>query len=117
MKTARATQITIRPGYPDDLEALQQLFVGTISQICTSGYNAEQIRAWLLGVENKQRWVSLFSNQYGLVDKEKIAGLCTFEKGCYIDSFYVHNNYQRRGIAKKRYGLLKRKQDGLGKWR
>lgn len=47
--------ITIRPARLNDLTELQQLFVDTITTVCTPNYDARQIEVWTAGVENTKR--------------------------------------------------------------
>lgn len=96
-------KLTIRQGHLNDLTDLQNLFVETISTICKTDYNEEQIKVWTSSVEKKDRWLDILTNQYLLVaeDKEKIIGFCSLDKGNYLDLLYVHKDFQRQGIANK----------------
>ncbi len=42
----------IRKGHHEDLAKLQQLFVETVSNVCTSDYDNNQIEVWKSSVEN-----------------------------------------------------------------
>lgn len=94
-----------RRGKIQDLEEMQQLFVGTICEVCQRDYSDEQIEVWISGVENKERWLSIIANQYVLIAEidTKIVGFCTLENQKYIDLFYVHKDFQGQGIAKSLY--------------
>lgn len=102
---ADSLQITIRQGQPADLTELQQLFADTVSTICKADYNDEQLKVWMSGIENKERWQDLLQNQFLLValNKEKIIGFCSLDRGNYIDFLYVHKNYQGQGVARRLY--------------
>lgn len=97
--------MTLRNGKLEDLAELQQLFVDTIKTICRNDYNTEQIKVWTSGIENTERWEKIFKTQYVLVAERenKIVGFATLENGNYIDLFYTHKDFQRRGIAQKLY--------------
>jgi putative acetyltransferase len=90
-----------RSGRLNDLQEMQQLFVGTIEAICSSDYNPEQIRAWTSGIENEWRWRELLTHQFVLVALigECIVGFGSLAKGGCIDMLYVHKNFQGKGIA------------------
>ncbi len=109
--------MTVRAGNIDDLSELQQLFVDTVQAVCGIDYNAEQIEAWSSGIENKQRWQEVLTNQFVLVaqDKRKIIGFCTLDNGDYIDFLYVHKDFQGQGIAYKLYTNIENEAIRQGK--
>jgi len=96
-------EISIRLAEYSDLAEMQKMFVDTIKTICTSDYDEQQIKAWVSGVENKERWNEIMTKQFVLIaqDADKIVGFITLASGCHIDLLYVHKNYQRKGIAKQ----------------
>lgn len=93
----------VRKGQINDLTELQKLFVDTITTICTSDYDKQQIEAWTSSVENKQRWDEIITKQFILVaqDQDKIVGFATLDNGNYFDFLYVHKDHQRQGIAQR----------------
>ena len=102
--------MTIRKGHIDDLAELQQLFVDTVSNVCNVDYNRDQISVWTSSIENENRWLDILTNQFVLVaqDRKKIVGFCTLDNGNYIDLLYIHQNYQRQGIAHKLYADIEK---------
>lgn len=100
--------ISIRLATLIDYKELQQLFVDTISSVCSKDYNAQQIKVWTESVENEQRWLNILTRQYVIVAlrKNRIAGFCSLDNGDYIDLLYVHIDYQRQGIATKLYSFI-----------
>ena len=102
--------MTIRKGNIDDLAELQQLFVDTVSNVCKVDYNSDQISVWTSSIENEKRWRDILTNQFVLVaqDRKKIVGFCTLDNGNYIDLLYIHQNYQRQGIAHKLYADIEK---------
>ncbi|MGS2739155.1 GNAT family N-acetyltransferase [Sinomicrobium sp. M5D2P17] len=103
-------EIAIRPGKPEDIPELQQLFSNTILSVCRTDYTAEQTQAWASGIENKSRWQKVLAEQFVLVaeDQENITGFCTLRNYNYIDFLFVHHRYQRKGIAQKLYGEIEK---------
>lgn len=101
-------QITLRKGLPNDLAELQKLFVDTVLHVCNEDYDAQQIKAWTSGVENKKRWIEIIVNQFVLIAQfeNKIVGFVTLDNGNHIDFLYVHKDFQRQGIAYKLYTVL-----------
>lgn len=104
------TPVTIRKGTPADLKALQELFVGTITTVCSAHYAPEQIEVWASSAKNSQRWNDMIANQYVLVAESdmQIAGFATLHHGVYIDFFYIHKDHQRQGIALQLYTAIEK---------
>ncbi|WP_247716386.1 GNAT family N-acetyltransferase [Sinomicrobium weinanense] len=100
----------MRKGQLADLEELRQLFADTISTICRSDYNNEQIHVWASGIEDKDRWHRILTSQQVWVtqNNEKITGFCTLDKGHHIDLLFVHKDYQRQGIARELYNKIEK---------
>ncbi len=103
-------QITIRKGLQSDLTELQQLFVDTVSTVCCSDYNPQQIKVWTSGIENKNRWIEMISTQFVLVAQleKKILGFATLNNKNYIDLLYVHKDYQQKGLARRLYSDIEK---------
>lgn len=82
---------------------MQKLYVDTIKNICINDYNQEQIAIWTSSVENTIRWLNIFEKQHVIIAeyREMIVGYCTLDAGGYLDLFYVHKDFQRKGIANK----------------
>jgi len=93
--------ISIRLAKLDDLTAMQRIFVDTITTVCSSDYDEQQIRVWVSGVNNTERWKKIIVEQYVIVaDKgDKILGYGTLNNESYIDLLYVHKDHQGQGIA------------------
>ncbi len=109
-------QIAIRKGEIDDLTELQQIFVDTVSSVCSADYDAEQIKVWTSSVENRKHWEDIMTNQFVLVAQigNKMVGFASLDKGNYIDLLYVHKDHQNQGIARKLYSNIENaaKQQG-----
>jgi putative acetyltransferase len=92
-----------RKGQLDDLTEMQKLFVDTITTICKTDYDSDQIKAWTSGIDNKQRWDDILTKQFVLVTQhaDKIVGFATLANRNYIDLFFVHKDHQRQGIAQR----------------
>lgn len=92
-----------KKGTLSDLGEMQQLYIETIQSVCKNDYNTAQIKAWISGVENKERWLEVIETQFVLLIliENQIAGFGTLKDGNYIDFFYIHKDFQRQGIADK----------------
>lgn len=100
----KTTEFVLRKGQLADLEELQRLYVDTITEVCKSDYNEDQIEAWTSDTKNNsnsQRWLDTLTKKYVLVAQKdnEIIGFITLANGNYIDFLYVHKNYQRQGVA------------------
>lgn len=84
-----------------DLKEMQQLYIETIQSVCKNDYNDEQRKVWSSGINNTERWLEVLNTQFVLLAtiENQIAGFGTLKDGNYIDFFYIHKDFQRRGIA------------------
>ncbi len=105
----------IREATIDDIKELQTLFIETISQICKSDYNKEQIQVWTSSSKNQEHWLDIIIQQYVLVaqKKEQIIGYCTLKTKNHIDHLYVHKDFQRQGVALKLYSRIEKEAQKL----
>jgi putative acetyltransferase len=87
----------------NDLIEMQQLFIDTILTICKYDYSSEELEVWASSVEKTERWHDVINNQFVILAEidTKIVGYATLKNGNYIDFFYVHKDFQRKGIADK----------------
>ncbi|WP_343588349.1 GNAT family N-acetyltransferase [Flavobacterium sp.] len=86
-----------------DLNEMQQLYIETIQIVCKNDYDSAQIKAWISGVKNTERWIEVIEKQFVLlaIIENKIAGFGTLKNENYIDFFYINKDFQRQGIADK----------------
>lgn len=98
-------KLVIRNGVLDELREIQQLFSETITIICENDYNQNQLEAWKSSVENTEGWKNMIQNHYFIVAEfeNKIVGFASLDKGNYIDTLFVHKDFQRMGIAQRLY--------------
>lgn len=110
IELAMVPPVTIRNGEPDDLTALQQLFVETVTAVCSGDYDAQQIGAWISGVNDQDRWSDMIASQYVLLAhrEKEILGFASLDKGHHVDFLYVHKNYQGRGLARRLFTEIER---------
>ncbi len=91
-----------------DLPAILDVFKATVLHICEPDYTGEQLNAWAGAAVNQQKWVDRIEMQYFLVaeNSEGITGFGSLENGEYLDVLYIHEQYQRKGIARAILGRL-----------
>ena len=104
-------KILIRHARPNDLTAIQELFVDTIEAVCRYDYSPEQIAVWTSSIENTKRWTDKLMKQYFLIAEidNRIVGFASLENNEYFDFMYVHKDYQRQGIADNLYSEIEAK--------
>lgn len=104
------SELSIRHARRSDLKEMQELFVNTITTICSEDYSAEQIKVWTSSIENKQRWTDKLTSQHFLIAEldHKIVGYASLEHNDYVDFLYVHKDYQRQGIADRLYSEIEK---------
>ena len=97
----RMSSLKLRRAKLEDVPEMQQLFVETIRVVCRCDYTTEQIRAWLSGAQNEERWNQLINQQYCLLGEldNVIVGFGSLAGGSYLDFLYVHKDYQGHGFA------------------
>ena len=102
--------VAFRHAAHNDLKEIQQLFVDTISNVCSRDYNEEQIKAWSSSVENTKRWIEMLDKQFFLLAlfKGMIVGFGSLDKGNCVHLLFVHKDFQRQGVAES---ILARLED------
>lgn len=98
-------KLVIQNGVLDELPEIQNLFSETITIICENDYHQNQLEAWKSSVENTEGWKNMIQNQYFIVAEfeNKIVGFASLDKGNYIDTLFVHKDFQRMGIGQRLY--------------
>ena len=80
---------------------ISELFTNTIHNICNKDYTKEQLNAWANPNIDYTIWGKRLdkTKPYLAVIEDKLVGFVEFYDD-YIDCFYVHNEYQGKGIGK-----------------
>ncbi|MCL4540405.1 MAG: GNAT family N-acetyltransferase [Bacteroidetes bacterium] len=93
--------MTIRRYRRDDLGAVLTLFHDTVHTINARDYTPDQLDAWAPSVPDKGIWHERLASSEAYVAEQnrKIVGFGNLSKDGWVDTLYVHKNYQREGIA------------------
>lgn len=104
----------IREYQPDDCGEMAELFYKTVHTVNAGDYTEEQLDAWASGEVDLDKWNQSFLRHYSIVAiKDRIiVGFGDIDKTGYLDRLYVHNNYQRQGIASAICDRLERTAQG-----
>ena len=94
-------QVTVRKAKVEDADDLAKLFYETVHAVNSKDYSPEQIEAWAPqvwtteGTAERQKdhltWVAVMN--------DRIVGFVELKASGYIDCFYCHKDFQRRGIG------------------
>lgn len=101
-KNNQKDSITIRRYHEKDARSLSDIYFYTIHNINIHDYSKEQINAWApkscLELEGwKKKWEKL--PPIVATTDNQIVGFAEFENDGHIDCFYVHHQFQNKGVG------------------
>ena len=93
--------IEIRIYRPDDLEALIDLFNGSVRKIAGRDYSPSQVAAWAPEDVDRERWRTRRAGKptWVAVVNGRMVGFIDLEPNGHIDMLFVHADHQRQGVA------------------
>lgn len=93
----------VRAYKPSDLARIAQLYFDTVRRINSADYNPAQIAAWAPRVYRNSFWSSRFRHYAVFVVEHngEVIGFAEFGADGHIDCFYVHHQWQQRGVGRK----------------
>jgi len=98
-------KIKIRQYKPDDAKSLALIYYHTIHNINIQDYTEEQVNAWAPydSVEDYSGWQRKLAKvkPFVAVIDELPVGFAEFEEYGHIDCFYVHHEWNGKGIGSK----------------
>ncbi|WP_404418553.1 GNAT family N-acetyltransferase [Brevundimonas vesicularis] len=84
-----------------DLDALIDLFAGSVRQVASRDYSPAQIEAWAPVAVNREHWATrLGSRPTYVAQASGIVGFSDLEPDGHIDMLFVHADHQGRGVAR-----------------
>ncbi len=95
--------MVIREFKDSDLPQISKLYFDTVRNINSRDYSPEQVAVWAPEVYEDAFWARRFDNYTVFVAEEdgQVVGFCEFQYPGHIDCFYVHHEWQRRGVGSK----------------
>ena len=104
----------IRPHRNGDVPGISRLYYDTIHLINSRDYTPEQVDAWAPVVPDMSFWKERLKKYRVYVAEEDgcIVGFTELDTTGHIDCFFVHHQWQRRGIGTR---LMKRVVATAGK--
>lgn len=91
----------VRTHRNSDIPHISRLYYDTIHRVNCHDYTREQIDAWAPAVPEDSFWKERFKkyNVYVAEEDECIVGFTELGSTGHIDCFFVHHEWQRRGVG------------------
>lgn len=91
----------IRQAADKDILAVKELFRQTILSVNLKDYTVEQAECWASKGDDESVWEERIRSQYFIVAEDKgiITGFAALNPDGYLNSMFVHKDYQNMGIA------------------
>ncbi|RYG57932.1 MAG: GNAT family N-acetyltransferase [Alphaproteobacteria bacterium] len=85
-----------------DLDALIDLFTGSVRQVASRDYSPAQIEAWAPLAVNREQWANRLGGRPTYVAQAggEIVGFSDLELDGHIDMLFVHTDHQGQGVAR-----------------
>lgn len=83
-------------------EILWQIFFNTVRTINLGDYSNEQVKAWAPDTVNQEDWRKRIAamDPFVCLNDEEIVGYAGLLDNGYVDHFYVHHQWQGKGVGK-----------------
>ncbi len=93
--------VHIRAYNEADLDALIELFAGSVRQVASRDYSKAQIEAWAPVAVNREHWATRRGSRPTYVAEAvgQIVGFSELEPDGHIDMLFVHADHQGQGVA------------------
>jgi putative acetyltransferase len=91
-------------------QRLWKLYYDTTHIINGEIYTKKQVERWAPSNKNMDEWKERIEKKkpFVAIDDEKIVGFAELDADGYIDFFYVHCSWQRKGVGAMLYDTLER---------
>ena len=101
----------IRKFLKGDEQELWELFYNTIHTINIHDYNQTQVDSWAPADLDINIAIKKFReiNPFVVIKNEKIVGYADIQSDGYIDHFYCHHQFQRQGVGRFLFSMIKEK--------
>jgi putative acetyltransferase len=108
--------IRIRAYRAEDLDALIDLFTGSVRQVASRDYSPAQIEAWAPLAVNREQWATRLGSRPTCVAEAggQIVGFSDLEPDGHIDMLFVHADHQGQGVARALLSHIHARADEQG---
>jgi len=103
-----SAEFSIRKYRPGEEVELWRLFFETIRTVNRQDYSDEQVRAWAPDAYDAERWQQRIAgiDPYVCQVGDTIVGYADLQPSGLVDHFYVHREWQRRGVGSRLFSTL-----------
>lgn len=107
--------MNIRKYAVPDLMEILQLFYDTVHTVNSKDYSQEQVDAWAPKQLNVERWADFFAKNISYVAEidGKITGFGDLTREGYLNTLYVHKDFQGKGIGSRIVKILEKEAKAL----
>ncbi|MEM7391919.1 MAG: GNAT family N-acetyltransferase [Verrucomicrobiota bacterium] len=108
--------MVVREYRESDVSRIARLYYNTIHTINARDYTPEQIEAWAPASLTDEFWSERLAKKYMVFVAEfedLTTGFAEFEEDGHIDCFYVHHDWQRRGVGTQMMFRIEQEADEL----
>lgn len=90
-----------RPYHDDEADLLWQLLHDTVHQVNCRDYSSRQLQAWAPDTIDLSKWSERLRRTRPIVveHRDSLVGFAELEPSGHIDCFYVHVDWQRKGVG------------------
>lgn len=92
----------IRLAEERDIEQIKVLYRETILSVNIRDYTLEQVELWANRGTDDNIWRKRINEEYFIVSEsnDQIVGFCSLQSTGYLNTFFIHKDFQKQGIGK-----------------
>ncbi len=91
----------VREWKKQDVAQISELYFNTVRKVNSKDYSDKHLEVWASEIMQDDFWLKRFDNYFvNVVEKdEQILGFAEYQYPGHIDCFYVHHEWQRKGVG------------------
>jgi len=105
----------VRPAKPEEYPELWQLFHDTVHQVNRRDYSTRQLAAWAPDEVDLSKWSQRMEaiEPFVVTIDQTIVGFSDVQPDGLVDMFFVHHDWQRRGIGRRLFLEIHRRAETM----
>ena len=95
-------RFSLRHATPEDIPVLKTLFTDTVLRTNRKDYTQEEVEDWAACADKPGHWKELIATHHFMIAEEypgHAVGFAAIRPDGYLNSMFVHHDFQRQGIA------------------